>query len=169
LQSLAGTALLDDLSNVRRAPDAGNPFDRVGCVTENRRMTHGFSLAPGIAASEDVLAPLKAYVAGHATGDPAHFRLAFLPTAHVEGLRDGEFVSWDLETYCGLFVGTPAADEAGRTRVVDQLEVTGDVATATMTLRHGENTFTDAFVLIRAGEGWWIANKVYERRATPAG
>lgn len=127
-------------------------------------MTHGFSLAPGIDAPEEVLEPLRAYVAGHATGDPATFRLAFLPTAHVEGVRDGEFVSWDLDTYCGLFSGSPAADEATRNRVLDQLTVTGDVATATMTLHHGPDAFTDAFVLIRAGEGWWIANKVYERR-----
>lgn len=37
--------------------------------------------APG----DDVLYPLRAYIRGHATGDPAHFREAFLPTAHIEG------------------------------------------------------------------------------------
>lgn len=48
--------------------------------------------APG----DDVLAPLRAYIRGHATGDPAHFREAFLPAARVEGVRDGIFASWAL-------------------------------------------------------------------------
>ena len=40
---------------------------------------------------------------------------------------------------------------------------TDQVATATMTLWHGSDTFTDAFVLIRVSGRWWIANKVYQR------
>ncbi|MFL6060896.1 MAG: nuclear transport factor 2 family protein [Marmoricola sp.] len=132
-------------------------------------MTHGFALAAGIQAPEEVLAPLRAYVAGHATGDAVHIAAAFLPTAHVEGYREGSFVSWTLETYGGLFGGSPAADEAGRTRTLDQLTVTGEVATATMSLVHGPDTFTDAFVLVYDPElGWRIVNKVYERRAPAA-
>ena len=53
------------------------------------------ALAATVPAVDDaVLEPLRAYVRGHATGDPAHFRDAFLPTAHVEGVRDSAFVSW---------------------------------------------------------------------------
>jgi hypothetical protein len=112
---------------------------------------------------EDVLVPLHAYARGHATGDPAHFRDAFWPTAHVEGVRDGGFSSWAMDDYCALFTGEPAADEADRTRTIDQVSVHGTVATATMTLRHGETTFTDMFVLLRVGGEWRIANKVYHR------
>ncbi len=32
-----------------------------------------------------------------------------------------------------------------------------------MTLRHGADTFTDVFLLIRADAGRWIANKAYHR------
>lgn len=109
-----------------------------------------------------VLAPLRAYARGHATGDPSHFRAAFLPTAHIEGVRDGQFVSWTLDTYCGLFHG-PAADEETRHRRIDSLTVSGTVATATMTLQHGSDTFTDAFVLLNVDGQWRIANKVYHR------
>ncbi|WP_426404654.1 nuclear transport factor 2 family protein [Streptomyces sp. R-07] len=28
---------------------------------------------------------------GHATGDPVHFRAAFLPSARIKGIRDGAF------------------------------------------------------------------------------
>lgn len=112
---------------------------------------------------EDVLAPLRDYALGHATGDPAHHRRAFLPTAHVEGLRDGAFRSMDLDEFCTLFDGSPAPDEAERVRTVDEVHVDGSVATATMTLRHGEVSFTDMFVLLLIDGRWRIANKVYHR------
>lgn len=118
-----------------------------------------------VTAPDEVLAPLHAYALGHATGDAEHFRRAFRSTAHIEGIRDGAFASWDLETYCALFSG-PAPDEEQRSRVVDTVQVVGTIAAATMTLHHGENTFTDMFVLVRDSEGWRIANKVYHRDDT---
>jgi 3-hydroxyisobutyrate dehydrogenase-like beta-hydroxyacid dehydrogenase len=116
------------------------------------------------AAPDDVLEPLQAYIRGHATGDPAHFRRAFLPTAHVEGLREGRFVSWTLDEYCALFGGTPAPDEVDRRRRIERVDVEGTVGTATMTLWHGPDTFSDVFVLIRVDDEWRIANKAYHRR-----
>ncbi|MEW1699687.1 nuclear transport factor 2 family protein [Streptomyces sp. NPDC091278] len=124
------------------------------------------ALAATVPAVPDaVLEPLRAYVRGHATGDPAHFRAAFLPSAHIEGVREGAFVSWPLDTYCTLFHGSPAADEATRSRRIDAVDVHGSVATATMTLAHGADTFTDIFLLVRAEDGWRIANKAYHRHS----
>ncbi|WP_046776827.1 nuclear transport factor 2 family protein [Streptomyces yangpuensis] len=120
------------------------------------------------AEHDAVLEPLRAYVRGHATGDPAHFRDAFLPTAHVEGIRDGAFVSWPLDAYCALFPGRPAPDEPVRSRRIDTVDVHGTVATATMTLSHGADTFTDLFLLVRADGGWRIANKAYHRHPSPS-
>ncbi|MFF8593305.1 nuclear transport factor 2 family protein [Streptomyces sp. NPDC015220] len=117
------------------------------------------------AVEDAVLEPLRAYIRGHATGDPAHFRDAFLPTAHIEGIRDGVFVSWPLEEYCTLFQGRPAADEATRSRRIDSVDVHGTVATATMTLWHGADTFTDIFLLVRVNDGWRISNKAYHRHS----
>lgn len=116
------------------------------------------------AADADVLTPLRAYIRGHATGDPAHFHEAFLPTAHIEGMRDGIFVSWRLDEYCALFHGQPAPDESTRWRRIDAVDVHGTVATASMTLRHGADTFTDVFLLVRVDGQWRIANKAYDRR-----
>lgn len=126
-------------------------------------MTGPLSLADGIDPNAAALAPLTSYALGHATGDPEHFRRAFLPTGHIEGIRDGVFVSWGLDEYCGLFSGSPAADEATRTRHLDRLDVVGTVAGATMTLHHGPDTFTDVFVLLEVDGEWRIANKVYDR------
>ncbi|WP_371535256.1 nuclear transport factor 2 family protein [Streptomyces sp. NBC_00466] len=117
------------------------------------------------AVDDAVLEPLRAYIRGHATGDPAHFRDAFLPTAHIEGIREGAFVSWRLEEYCALFQGRPAPDEPARSRRIDVVDVHGTVATATMTLRHGADTFTDVFLLARADNRWRIVNKAYHRHS----
>ncbi|MFH8282544.1 nuclear transport factor 2 family protein [Streptomyces antibioticus] len=123
------------------------------------------AVAATVPAVEDaVLEPLRAYIRGHATGDPSHFRDAFLPTAHIEGIRDGAFVSWHLDEYCTLFPGRPAPDEPTRTRRIDAVDVHGTVATATMTLSHGADTFTDIFLLTQVTDGWRIANKAYHRR-----
>ena len=115
------------------------------------------------AVGHDVLTPLRAYIRGHATGDPAHFRQAFLPTAHIEGIREGTFVSWCLDDYCALFHGQPAPDEPARSRRIDAVDVHGSVATASMTLRHGADTFTDVFLLVHVDRQWRIANKAYHR------
>ena len=107
--------------------------------------------------------PLRAYIRGHATGDPTHFRAAFLPTAHIEGIRNGAFVSWQLDDYCALFHGQQAPDEPTRSRDIDAVGVHGTVATAAMTLRHGPDTFTDVFLLVNVDGEWRIANKAYHR------
>ncbi|POX45910.1 nuclear transport factor 2 family protein [Streptomyces sp. Ru72] len=116
-----------------------------------------------------VLEPLRAYIRGHATGDPTHFRDAFLPTAHIEGIRNGAFVSWRLAEYCALFDGRPAPDEPARSRRIDAVDVHGTVATASMTLRHGTDTFTDIFLLVHIDGNWRIANKAYHRHSRSDG
>jgi hypothetical protein len=113
---------------------------------------------------QGVRAAIGHYFEGHATGDPAHFRLAFLPTAHIEGNRQGKFTSWTLEEYCAKFDGKPAADEAARRRTIDLVDVSGDSAIAKATLDHGGIVFTDYFVLLKVDGAWKIANKVYHGR-----
>ena len=121
-------------------------------------------LLPAVGATQTddpVRVPLNNYLKGHATGDPSHMRKAFLPTAHIEGIRDGKFVSWSVDEYCALFNGKPAADEASRRRTIDHVDISGTAAVARATLVHGATTFTDYFVLLKVGDEWKIANKVY--------
>lgn len=124
------------------------------------------ALAATVSAVGDaVLEPLRAYIRGHATGSPGPFREAFLPSAHIEGIRDGAFTSWSLDDYCALFPGHPAPDEPARARRIDSVQAHGTVATATMTLRHGADMFTDVFLLVKVGGNWRIANKAYHRHS----
>jgi 3-hydroxyisobutyrate dehydrogenase-like beta-hydroxyacid dehydrogenase len=121
-------------------------------------------VSPEVVADPDVLRPLHAYALTHATGDPAYLDEAFLPTAHIEGYRDGAFVPWDLEAFRRVFSG-PAPDEDHRTRRIERLDVRGSGATATMSLHPRDGEFTAGIGLVRrpAGAGR-IRSKAYERR-----
>jgi hypothetical protein len=112
-------------------------------------------------AQEGIRAAINHYFKGHATGDASHMRKAFLPTAHIEGIREGRFTSWTLDEYCALFKGKPASDESTRMRSIDLVDVSGNSGMAKATLNHGATVFTDYFVLLKVGEEWKIANKVY--------
>jgi hypothetical protein len=78
-------------------------------------------------------------------------------------MREGQFTSWDLSSYCARFNRMPAVNEERCVRTVDHVQVRGSVASATMTLDHGSAVFTDMFVLVLGPQGWRIANKVYHR------
>ena len=126
-----------------------------------------FAANPQTAEQAAVRKPLEAYLQGHATGDGAHMRRAFLPSAHVEGIRDGKLLSWTAEEYIAGFKGTPADDESRRRRRIDSIDVTGNAAMARVTLDYPSGIFTDYFVLLKVGGEWKIANKVWTRN-TPA-
>ena len=113
-----------------------------------------------------VRAVVEQYFKGHATGSAAEMRKPFLPSAHIEGNRNGVFTSWTVDEYAGNFSGKPAADEASRKRTIDYVSVSGTAAMAGATLVHGATTFTDYFVLLKVNNEWKIANKVYASRPT---
>jgi hypothetical protein len=121
-----------------------------------------FIASTQVAFAEDgIRTAIDHYFQGHATGDATHFRKAFLPTAHIEGNRNGKFTSWTLEEYCANFKGQPATDEDKRVRTIDSIDVSGDAALVKATLDHVNIVFTDYFVLLKVDGEWRIANKVY--------
>jgi hypothetical protein len=115
-------------------------------------------------AHDGIRTAINHYFKGHATGDASHMRKAFLPTAHIEGIRAGKFTSWTLDQYCAFFLGKPASDEGTRVRTIDYINVSGDSAIAKATLEHGATVFTDYFVLLKVDDEWKIENKVYYGR-----
>ena len=119
-------------------------------------------------ASEEaaVRAAINQYFKGHSTARSDEMTAAFLPSAHIEGIRDGVFTSWTAAEYSGRFSGRPAADESSRKRTIDHVDVSGSAAMVKATLVHGATTFTDYFVLLKVNGNWKIANKVYSSRPT---
>lgn len=121
------------------------------------------------AAERGIRTTIGHYFQGHATGDPSHFRKAFLPTAHVETLREGKFTSWTLDEYCAFFKGSPAPDENTRVRKIDFVSATGNAAIAKVTLDYPKSVLTDYFLLLKVGDEWRIANKIATGRDKNAG
>jgi hypothetical protein len=113
------------------------------------------------AEDKAVRAAIEQYFKGHSTAQAEEMRKAFLPTAHIEGIRNGVFTSWTVDQYVAGFKGQPAADEAQRKRTIDRVDIVGTAAMAKATLVHGATTFTDYFVLLKVDGSWKIANKVY--------
>ena len=159
--------LLGTLQAAGAAPEADVAAVITGLASGARSVDASARLVvdAGVCMDRDLMRPLVDYATGHATGDPTHFRRAFRPTAHIEGIRDGAFTSWDLDTYCGLFTGQPAADESSRLRIITGAGRAGTTAHATMRLHHGPAAFTDTFLLVRDGTEWRISNKVYVRES----
>lgn len=124
--------------------------------------THNHSSPSQLTAEQREAAyPIEQYFLGHAHDDASYMRKAFLPSAHIESMREGVFTSWTLDVYCERFKHQPAADEASRQRSIDWIDVKGTAACARITLKHGANLFTDYFVLLKTHEGWKIANKAF--------
>ena len=101
------------------------------------------------------------YFRGHATANADTMRAAFMPTARIEGIRSGTVTSWTVDQDVAGFRGTPAPDEASRTRVIDVVDKSGTAAMVKATLKHGATTFTDYFILLKVDGKWLIANKAY--------
>lgn len=113
------------------------------------------------AEADAVRATVQQYFKGHATADPVEMRKAFLPTAHIEGIREGVFTSWTVDDYCAVFKGQPAQDESTRRRMIDRVDVSGNAAMVSATLAHGSVLFTDYLLLLKVNGEWKIANKIY--------
>ena len=124
--------------------------------------------AAPVAQSDDagVRAAINQYFKGHATAQAEEMRKPFLPTAHIEGIRQGVFTSWTVDQYVANFRGTPAQDEASRKRTIDSVNIAGTAAMVKATLVHGATTFTDYFVMLKVDGTWKIANKVYSSAPT---
>lgn len=105
--------------------------------------------------------PLEHYLKGHATGDGSHMKKAFLPSAHIEGLREGKFNSWTADHYISLFTGKPSPEEPQRKRWIEKVEITGTAGIATIRFDYPNGYITDYFVLLKVEGEWKIANKVY--------
>ena len=102
------------------------------------------------------------YFEGHATGDPEVMRRAFHPDARLQFIRDGEYRTWSLEEYLKVLPGTPAPDEARRTRTIVSVAASGDAAMATVELDYPAQRFVDYMSLLYVGGDWTIVNKIFQ-------
>jgi putative lumazine-binding protein len=116
--------------------------------------------AESFAAHEAIAAALQYYVDGARAGTGSLVRRAFAEGARIRGSYGGKPVDWSLQEFCDLIdKGGPATDL--ETRVVG-IEYQGTAAMARLEARNWRGTrYTDFFVLLKQGDAWRIASKVF--------
>lgn len=105
--------------------------------------------------------PVEHYLAGHATGDAAHFRLAFAPQASLYWVSADTLATRTSEQYAAGARGKPPADEAQRKRWIESIDVAGNAGIAKVVLDYPTTRFVDYLSLLKIGNEWKIINKIF--------
>ncbi len=104
--------------------------------------------------------PLEAYIRGMGSGDEADLRRAFHTDARLWWSRDGRVATRSTEEFIGAMSGKGEGEDGPRRRIT-VVEVSGDVATATIEVEYATARFVDYLTLLKVGDEWRIANKAY--------
>lgn len=112
------------------------------------------------AAYEEIAAAIQIYIDSARTGDADRMRSAFLAGATIRGSYGGKATDWSLDDFCGVIgKGGLAADL--KTRIAG-IELSGTAAMARLEAENWRGTrYTDFFVLLKRGDAWRIASKVF--------
>lgn len=103
---------------------------------------------------------IELYFKAHALGDGTYIRSAFTSDAKIAFAENGEPKQWTRDEFAERFHG-PADDEHRRVRRVESLDVSGNAASAVVTLEYPQVLFRDHLSLLKIGDQWKIVNKVF--------
>lgn len=110
-----------------------------------------------------IRAVLEHYLAGHATGDGAHFQQAFHPESRLFWVQDDELRTRTSAEYIAGASGRPAADEAQRRRRIVSIDYEGTAAIGKIELDYPTSRFIDYMSLLKINGEWRIVNKSFHR------
>lgn len=121
------------------------------------------------AADNGPRSAVELYFKAHALGDGNYIQQAFTPDARISFMDGGEMKQWSTEEFAKRFHGGPAADEYRRVRRIERLDMSGNAASAVVSLNYPQVLFTDHLSLLKIGEEWKIVNKVFYADRRDAG
>lgn len=104
---------------------------------------------------------IEYYFQAHATGNGEYLREAFHPVADLYFVRDDVLAQYTLEEYIDLFDGSPEPDEDQRIRRIDEIDIAGNAAIATITLDYPNAIYTDYMSMLKIEGQWKIVNKTF--------
>jgi len=121
----------------------------------------GRLLAQGKQADEGLIRiTLTNYIEGRNNGDTARLASAFHQQADLR-FRDektGNLVIWSLSDYIGKFTPGKKMNCTGK---IVSIDIAGSAAQAKIELYYPDRTYADYINLLRIGDKWVIASKVY--------
>ncbi len=103
---------------------------------------------------------VELYFQAHAFGNGDYIQRAFASDARIQFVENGEPKQWTREEFAQRFQG-PAEDEHRRVRRVERLDITGNAASAVLTLDYPQVLFSDHVSLLKINNQWKIVNKVF--------
>ena len=114
--------------------------------------------------------PLDNYIKGHATGDGEYMRKAFHTEGNLIFIRDGKVTTRSFADYIAGFTGKAAADEAGKKRSIEGVDVFGNAGAGKIVLDYPTVRIVDYMSLLKINGEWKIVNKIFyaEPKAAPA-
>jgi hypothetical protein len=101
------------------------------------------------------------YIQGHATGDPEYFRKAFSDKATLSWIKEGKLSQRTVADYIAGAPGKSAPDEAKRTRTIEEVSITGNVAVVRIALDSPETHIIDYLSLLKIEGEWKIVSKIF--------
>lgn len=119
-------------------------------------------------AEEGARKAVEGYFMAHALGDGGYITRNLTPDARIEFVDDGQLKVWTREEFTQRFQA-PAADEYRRVRRVERLAVSGNAASAVVTLNYPQVLFTDHLSLLKINGEWKIVGKVFYADRRDAG
>ena len=128
---------------------------------------HRVDAAPD-AQRDAVIATVKLYFQGHATGDGEYFRKAFNADAKLFWVKDGALAQKTSAEFAAGAAGKPADDEAKRVRTITLVDIAGDAAIVKAELSYPTVKFVDYLSLLQVDGRWQIVNKIFHKTEVPS-
>jgi len=105
--------------------------------------------------------PLENYIKAQETGSGDFIHKAFHTEAKIMSFGNGKFTQWSAEEFAGFYKGNSSADQNGRKRSFEILDVTGNAAIAKVVLDYPKVKYTDYMTLLKIDGEWKIINKSF--------
>lgn len=121
----------------------------------------GYKIMADERENEPVKMPLENYLQAHSTGNPEFIRKAFHADARIMAFRDGKLTNLSVEEFAARFNGKPADDEAKRKRAIENIDISGNAASAKIVLDYPTVKFVDYMNLLKIDGEWKIVNKSF--------
>lgn len=112
---------------------------------------------------EAVKKVLEVYFDGWTTSDTSKLTAIMHPSCHLKFFRDNEFTDITKQSYLSRFGAVKSRDNSIKTKI-RSVDVTGNAASAKITIETAKAIFTDYFNLIKTNQGWMIVDKVTSRK-----
>jgi len=128
---------------------------------------HRLDAAPD-ARRDAVVATVKLYFQGHATGDGEYFKKAFHSDAKLFWVKDGALAQKTSAEFAAGAAGKPADDEAKRVRTITLVDIAGDAAIVKAELHYPTVDFVDYLSLLQVDGRWQIVNKIFHKTEVPS-